>query len=178
MIRRQALSGALADAAFIGQMILNHGYLPRGVITRGKLVHDDAIIYGAGLIEAYEYERDHVGQPRIAIHDKVISDVRAEIAARGGHGELERSLRDKGSGPFVHIAGDYWPFVAQLITKENPSGLHDLFDQQRQALPLRHSQTNERVRQKLEWMAEYLNETIDELHLPPALKTVLVPRSD
>jgi hypothetical protein len=173
-----ALRRALADAAFIGHMILKHGYLPRGVVTRGKLVHDDAIIYGAGLIEAYEYERDNVGQPCIAIHDKIVDDVRAETAARGRSGELQRCLRDRGSGPFVHIAGDYWPFVAEMLTNDDPSGLHELFGEQRNALPLRHANTNEKVRQKLEWMASYLNETIDELHLPPELKTALVPRSD
>jgi hypothetical protein len=168
-----ALRRALADAAFIGHVILKHGYLPRGVITRGKLIHDDAIVYGAGLIEAYELERDSVVQPRIAIHDKIIDEVRVEIAERGRANELKGCLRDRGSGSFVHIAGDYWPFVKETVTAEDPSGLRELFDEQRDALPLRYARANERVRQKLEWMAAYLNETIDELCLAPELKTQL-----
>src|SRR5262245_42075145 len=47
---------AIADAAFIGQVILRPGYLPRGAITLAPLVHDDAVVYGSGLIYAYHLE--------------------------------------------------------------------------------------------------------------------------
>jgi hypothetical protein len=62
-----AFGRAISHAAFIGNVCVRRGYRPRGIITIGKVVHDADRLYGRGLIDAYTAEREHIGDPRIAI---------------------------------------------------------------------------------------------------------------
>jgi hypothetical protein len=87
-IERGAFQRALSHAAFLGNVCVRRGYLPRGIITTGKLVHDADRLYGGGLIDAYNIERQHVVDPRIAIDARVMEEIRKEFA---GAGEIGRA---------------------------------------------------------------------------------------
>jgi hypothetical protein len=51
-----------------------HGFLLRGAIVYGKLIHTKDVIFGSGLIDAYEKERNIAKYPRIIIDDVVYAD--------------------------------------------------------------------------------------------------------
>jgi hypothetical protein len=63
-------------------VITNAGFLVRGAITVGPLVHDVDVIYGPALIAAYELERDIAVYPRIVVEENVPvpSEVRGGMA--------------------------------------------------------------------------------------------------
>lgn len=105
---------AIADAAFIGQVILRPGYLPRGAITLERLVHDDAVTFGKGLICAHHLESRVIGTPRIAVSTEVLDLVRADLTREQPGDRLDMYVRDRGSGPFVHILGQDWPFLREI----------------------------------------------------------------
>jgi hypothetical protein len=169
-VQRGGCRWAISQAAFLGVMCIRRGYLPRGVITIGRLIHDDAVLFGAGLINAYNMERSAVHEPRIAVDAPVMTQIRNEFALAGQIGEVASFVRNRGSGDFVHLLGEKWPFLTAEVGDETS----DMFDELRQMLPLRYSNAqDDRQRSKIEWMSEYVNDTIAERELPADWKVVL-----
>jgi len=172
-IERGAFSKAISHAAFLGNVCVRRGYLPRGIITIGKLVHDADRLYGGGLIDAYNVEKHHVVDPRIAIDTRVLDEFRKELARAGQIGRVASFTRNRGTGDFVHMLGPDWPFL-KTMAAEGDNGVRDMFDELRHMLPIRHRNAeNDAQRSKIEWMSAYVNETIAEQHLPSEWKVVL-----
>lgn len=67
--------GVLVETLFMLQVfifqLLHKGFLCRGTIKYGKLIHTDEYLFGPVLVEAYQEERDLVKFPRIIIHPNV-----------------------------------------------------------------------------------------------------------
>jgi hypothetical protein len=172
-IENGAFGKAISHAAFLGNVCVRRGYLPRGIITIGKLVHDADRLYGGGLIDAYNAERQHVVDPRIAIDARVMEEVRKEFAQAGQIGRAASFTRNRGSGDFVHMLGPDWPFLKTMAAKGD-DGVPDMFDELRQMLPVRYRNAeNDAQRRKIEWMSAYVNETIAEQNLPSDWKVAL-----
>jgi hypothetical protein len=70
-------------------------YLPRGIITTGKLVHDSDRLYGRGLIDAYNAERHNVIDPRIAVDERVMEELRREFAQAAQIGRAASFTRNR-----------------------------------------------------------------------------------
>ncbi|MGH8139282.1 MAG: hypothetical protein ACREVV_14000 [Steroidobacteraceae bacterium] len=174
---------ALWDAAFLGHVIIRPGYLRRGAMTVGKLYHDDVVVYGSALVEAAKLEENVVSTPRIAITDRCMELIRADLSREGASDLLEDFVRDDGSGPFVHVLGREWSFLEKERQQEQAGEIHgegvaEMFREVRTALPLRYAHApHERAKQKLEWMRDYVNRSVDEHGLPEDLK-ISLPASD
>lgn len=56
----------------IGMYLLEEGVLIRGGLTIGKLHHEEGVVFGSGLIEAYEIESKLSNYPRIILSQKLI----------------------------------------------------------------------------------------------------------
>jgi hypothetical protein len=170
---------ALQDAAILGQVIIRPGYLPRGAMTVGKPYHDDVVVYGGALVEAAELESSVVSTPRIAITERCMELVRADLAHVGASALQEDFIRDYGSGPFVHILGREWPFLEKERQQEQAGELHgegvaDMFREVRSALPVRYAHApHEGAKRKLEWMRDYVNRSVDEHRLSKDFKVSL-----
>ena len=172
-----AANRALSDAAFIGRILLGGGYLPRGAITIGKLVHTDKIIFGDALIKAAQEEKSSVVTPRIALlpdfHDLVRWEFKDILEDKSAF------VRDRGDGPFVHILGNRWPFIEQEKrdrAAKNIAGdtVVEMYDEIRLAMPVRCSDApDERARAKVRWIRDYVNETIAEQNLPLDFRVIL-----
>jgi hypothetical protein len=172
-VERGAFGKAISHAAFIGNVCVRRGYLPRGIITIGKLVHDADRLYGGGLIDAYNLERHDVVDPRIAIDERVTVEFRKEFAQAGQVGRAASFTRNRSTGDFVHILGPDWPFL-KTMAAEGDDGVSEMFDELRQMLPLRYSNAEtDAQRKKIEWMTAYVNETIEEQNLPHDWKVAL-----
>jgi hypothetical protein len=172
-IEKGAFGRAISHAAFLGNVCVRRGYFPRGIITTGKLVHDADRLYGGGLIDAYNAERHHVVDPRIAIDTRVMEEVRKEFAQAGHIGRAASFIRNRGTGDFVHMLGPDWPFLNTLAANGD-DGVADMFDELRQMLPVRYRNAeNDAQRSKIEWMSAYVNETIAEQNLPSEWKVML-----
>lgn len=55
---------------------IRKGFLLRGSIVYGKLIHNDNMIFGSGLIEAYYREKEIAKYPRIIIDKAIVSDLK------------------------------------------------------------------------------------------------------
>jgi hypothetical protein len=170
---------ALSDAAFLGQVFVRPGYLPRGAMTVGKLYHDDVVVYGGALVEAAKLESLVVSTPRIAITERCMELIRADLEEAGASSQHEHFVQDDGSGPFVHILGREWPFLEKERQQEQAGEIHgdgirDMFREIRSALPLRYaSAPHEGAKRKLEWMRDYVNRSLAEHGLPEEFKVSL-----
>jgi hypothetical protein len=173
---------AIADAAFIGQVILRPGYLPRGAITLARLVQDDAVAFGRGLIDAYKMESAIVKTPRIALTTDVLQLVKRDLAREQPTDQLGMYVRDRSSGPFVHILGQDWPFHLEMREKVKKGiyasdGVEEMYEEIHHMLPVRHADApDEKAAAKCEWMRRYVNDAIDEYGLPQKYKVVFAPR--
>jgi hypothetical protein len=58
----------LADSLIIG------GYILRGGITRGKIYHNDGVVFGKAFIEAYQLENSKAKNPRILISNNLAKE--------------------------------------------------------------------------------------------------------
>jgi hypothetical protein len=172
-IEKGAFGRAISHAAFLGNVCVRRGYLPRGIITTGKLVHDADQLYGGGLIDAYNAERQRVVDPRIAIDARVMEEFRKEFAQAGQIGRAASFTRNRGSGDFVHLLGPDWPFLKTMADKGD-DGVRDMFHELREMLPIRYGiAENDQQRSKIKWMSAYVNKTIAEQNLPSEWKVVL-----
>lgn len=53
---------------------ITRGFLIRGAIVYGDVIHTDSIIFGPGLINAYEFEKEISKYPRVIIEKAIIED--------------------------------------------------------------------------------------------------------
>ncbi|KUH41411.1 hypothetical protein [Bacillus mycoides] len=60
----------LLDIVHLQLEMLSYGILMRGGVTVGKLCHDDNIVYGPAMIEAYELESNVAVYPRVVVDKK------------------------------------------------------------------------------------------------------------
>jgi hypothetical protein len=78
----------------------------------------------------------------------------------------------KGPSQTPHNCATLYDDVGQQ--QRHPRRCPEMFDELRQTLPLRYKNAeNERQRQKIEWMCDYVNDTIVEQNLPTDWKVVL-----
>lgn len=64
--------GVIWTAIHLQSSLLVLGILARGGISKGKLVHEDDILYGEGMIKAYKLESKAAIYPRILIDREII----------------------------------------------------------------------------------------------------------
>jgi hypothetical protein len=162
---------AMSGAAFIGQMLMSGGYLPRGVITLGKLVHTDQIVFGEALVCAAAEEKQNVVMPKMKV-DNCIFELLADE-------DKQAFVKDRGDGRFVHILSDQWSWLAEERQNDQANDIAvdrvaEMYDEMRSALTIRYERApDERARQKLRWVRDYINSTIDEQSLPSSNKISL-----
>ena len=64
--------GVIWTAIHLQSTLLVLGILTRGGISKGRLVHEDDILYGAGMIKAYKLESKAAIYPRILVDQEII----------------------------------------------------------------------------------------------------------
>ncbi len=64
--------GVIWTAIHLQSSLLVLGILTRGGISKGKLVHEDDMLYGEGIIKAYKLESKAAIYPRILIDNEII----------------------------------------------------------------------------------------------------------
>lgn len=55
--------------------LLKDGYFIRGALVKGKLYHDDTMVFGEALLRAYELENTVVRYPRVMIARDILADI-------------------------------------------------------------------------------------------------------
>lgn len=73
----------------IGNRLLHQGIFTRGAISKGKLIHTNRIVLGAGLISAYNLEKSAAIFPRILIDESIVHGMDT-LMNQGGSPDLRR----------------------------------------------------------------------------------------
>ena len=65
----------IMDVFYLLLNATNKGFLLRGSIVYGKLIHTDNVIFGSGLIDAYNREKTIAKYPRVIIDNAIVRDL-------------------------------------------------------------------------------------------------------
>ena len=116
----------------------------RGGITIGDLYIDDSVVWGTGLIEAYQIENGLANYPRVIVSQKVI--------------DRYDNCLDKSLNMYAMIKQDhdgYW-FADYLTAAPNIRLIPQISASLAQKASL-HANEDERVKQKINWIISYFN---------------------
>jgi hypothetical protein len=153
------------------QIILNFivkGYLVRGGISYGKLVHNDNIVFGPAMISAYELES------KIAIYPRIIFDKElVEQLAKNGSKSIKNLISNEVEASYFwkeDFDGKYYlNFLKASEIYMEPSKYYNWFLPKLRefivkSLKNRSSQT---VRAKFGWLKTKFNDQITDLTIKP-----------
>jgi len=146
-------------STIICNRLLHQGVFTRGAISKGKLIHTNTIVLGAGLISAYNLEKSAAIYPRILIDECIVHDMDA-LANQGGFPDLRR--QDFDGLWHLHI---FHPSILELNSHTSKSEYSALNNQDYMALgrkeienAFRLNADNLAVKAKISWLARYFNE--------------------
>ena len=144
--------------------LLRLGYLVRGGIAEGALIHKGAIAYGPALVAAYDLERHSSIYPRVVLDEslakqwgagKRIVDMTGRTIGRVRY--WRRDLDGRYFYDFLNpLPGMHAPPNARLL-EAHLSSVRTLIDEQ-----LKEHGTERTIRDKYVWTARYFNTFCDE----------------
>jgi hypothetical protein len=141
--------------------LLFEGYLLRGAIVKGPLYHDDRMVFGKALIDAYQLESEVVRYPRIMLTRQVVFDAGNSPI----HKILSPFIRQSDDGPYyLHVLRLMAHDIAEELKKDpdvDPSENEQLgyYIAAGNKLRTRVSEAvdNPRIFEKVKWFARYWN---------------------
>lgn len=149
------------------QSLMLHGFIARGAVSCGPLIHREALAYGPALIAAYELEKEEAIVPRIIL-DRPLANawgpgepVQNRDGAFLGYRKFWRQ-DDDGWYFFDHFSNPFGLF--RLDRKEPPSGFRANMTRWRELIVQRLDENRERppVLRKYVWLARYFNRICTE----------------
>jgi hypothetical protein len=135
--------------------LLTEGYFARGALIKGQLHHDDKMLFGPALVEAYRLETEVVSYPRIMVSSDVLRTL------KGWKGkDYKPFLRFADDGPcYLHVLRR----LEEIRTTENPDAkIVERFTQIQRMVQKRFRQSIDEPRhfRKVQWFARYWNKVV------------------
>ncbi len=145
--------------------LLREGYFTRGAICRGKLYHDDKMVFGEALIKAHQLESEVARYPRVMLTKAVVDDVM-------GYQQpiITQHITQGDDGPyFLHVLRPLYDHLEGL--KGKSPGITDgtsnvrTYDEMRSRIMQRFLESVDTPRhfEKVKWFADYWNRTVDPI---------------
>lgn len=132
--------------------LIPRGVTVRGAVTVGNIVHSWKVVYGPGVVRAYELESGKESPPRILIDTELLSKASPAIERNGLASELAGLIRVEGSVSYL----DYLSACeAELNVPEQEYFLFLQHHSDLVRLGLAKYRTNSRVLRKYEWLESY-----------------------
>lgn len=104
--------------SFFQLEMVNHGFFIRGGVSIGKLYMDENIVFGPGLIEAYEAESDRARDPRIVLAETATNAVKKHLTY---YTDASRSPQSRGL--FLDSDGQYFiNYLDSIMIAEHEYG--------------------------------------------------------
>lgn len=144
----------IRDVQIIIGNCISHGFFSRGSIIYGDIVHTPEIIFGPGLIEAYEVERTKSKYPRVLVDEAIVKDFH----------ERKPSNSDLGSLLSIDEDGEYY---VDFFKKIRPHLDHDEQYQKyilRMTKMLLDMSIKPNLREKLEWLFPKYHQMLIEIN--------------
>lgn len=144
--------------SLIYNALFANGFLARGAITKGKIFEDTDVVFGEGLIEAYELESRAAIYPRILISNSVAQDIQSPQTFYS-HQDFDGN----------YILDVFHKNLDKKIEKWNDqSGLNLNLNNGRDLLIQDYDSVKDpNIKSKLYWLIKYFNSRCDCHKLPP-----------
>ncbi|MDD1529636.1 hypothetical protein C7U92_27960 [Bradyrhizobium sp. WBOS7] len=156
--------------------LLVEGYFIRGAVVRAPLYHDDKMVFGRALVQAYSLESEVVKFPRIMVARNVRDDIirfSADSKLRVNSPDAKCLLQSLDGPMYLDILG---PVVSLLKKNEHPfqkltpeeKVRHRKYLGIRERIQQRYEESMDSPRhfEKVRWFAQYWNKAIpNELNL-------------
>ncbi|MDT7917338.1 hypothetical protein [Clostridium perfringens] len=156
-----ALFYILMDIIHIQLDFANQGVYLRGGITVGELYHKHNIVFGPGMVKAYELESIHAKYPRIILEkDLIVFGVENRLEIHSIEEELTyiANLLKEDDDKYFYI-----DFLNQREELDNPYDINNILNILRENI-LRHTidYVNPSIYEKYTWLRKYYNICVDE----------------
>lgn len=155
--------------------LLSTGYFIRGAIAKGRLYHDDNMIFGEALVRAYQFESQIARYARLLITRDVKIDVDSYLKDHKYAELFEDRVRQANDVPFYSNSLRDIALAATMIDPKMRFGTtaigSDLFDIQ--AIIQRRldeAADNPRHFEKVQWFASYWNDVMPRNDDLPKIK--------
>ena len=158
---------ALCTAAEeLSRMLLRSGYFARGGITKGRLYHDQNMVFGPAQVEAYRLESEVAKYPRILIPRSVATEgLNYSKDATHWKDVFEGRFLQARDGPFfLHVLRDLSRKAEALATRKPRASAEEdaeliLAKQMRNAIQKRFDEASDNPDhfQKIDWFVHYWN---------------------
>jgi hypothetical protein len=140
--------------------LLCQGFFIRGAVVKGPLYHDEQMVFGKALVDAYQYESEVARYPRVIVVSAVREDMLRQFP------EMVKLLKQSDDGPmFLDVLAP----IANLGRMAKKTNL----DKDEQEMNLRFHGIKGRLQtlyeeamdtprhfEKVRWFAAYWNETV------------------
>ncbi len=148
------LGGIFLKLSYFQMIMTMKGFFIRGAISIGDIYIDDTLVFGPGLIEAYEAEKDKARDPRIVLAQSAQSAVEKHLDyyGRGSHAPQNHCLlKDSDGQYFIHyldpLFDDEDPLFSERLVKHK-----DMIDNK-----LSSFKSSPKIWSKYFWAANYHN---------------------
>jgi len=153
----------LIDLLYMSFELANQGFLARGGVSIGKLVHNEEFIFGPAMVKAYDLESKKAIYPRIIIEKEVVENgINYKVDNHSCDDELQYILNiiteDK-DGNF------YIDYISKCSSEfNNPE--YDLYSylEQLKKLFIDFDRMDTKIQDKLLWLKEKINNEIKQIH--------------
>ncbi len=153
----------LLDLLYVAFELASNGFLTRGGVSIGKLLHNSNYIFGPALIDAYKIESETAKSPRIIVSEEVIK-IGTEFT------EHEHTKDEE----FQHIKGivtkdDDGLYFIDYISKSSTEfddpiiGLYEYIEKLKELFFKNYAKEDEKTQEKLNWLKSKLNTYITEI---------------
>jgi len=146
---------------FFQLAMVNRGFFLRGAISIGDLFMDETIIFGGGLIEAYQGERKLARDPRIILTDSAATAVKTHLTY---YSSAERSPQARDL--FVDADGQYFlNYLDTVLVAEVEQGpFYEDLEKHKKSIETRLDQFRSQpsVWSKYAWVGNYHNFFCDQ----------------
>lgn len=119
--------------------LLRSGILTRGALVRGELNHQDNMVYGSAMIDAYNLERNDAVFPRVILDDKIWY--------------LIKGLNQNQIEQFITIDSDSKKYIDYISRLEEYDCNRD---EVKNEIDSKYKETTGRVKEKYAWVRERL----------------------
>jgi hypothetical protein len=166
-VTREGLTEILRALENLTLRLLKKGYFIRGGLVKGRLFHDENVVFGDALVEAYRLESEVALYPRVMATRAVWLDFE-KYRAEGDDHSLDDWIKQSDDGPmFVHTlrATSQFAYRTKLeninLSPPEQTNLNHITDLQNIIQKKLHeSIDNPRHFQKVQWFAEYWNRSV------------------
>ncbi len=142
--------------------LLAKGFFIRGAIVKGKLYHDDRMVFGEALVRAFRLESTVARFPRIMISRDVEADARDYETSTKFKGELTDRIKQADDGPYyLHVLN-----IMNLILKGKEKHARPVIVERYNDFAAQiqrrfeASVDNPRHFEKVQWFARYWNDVV------------------